>query len=196
MPQPLGVFRECARPQALQPCRFPRFLAHMPSLPGIRGRGQPRPEGRGTFGRHSLGLLPLATFVLGVPPLHRECCPRGHFLVDPQVAPECLTVTLRLQEHRVPALPAVQLPSPDLPCPVLSCPGSRKDWKVALGDFPHPWRDAQETIRQPVAQGLKGAKFSVACVGRGPGQRKASGVSQRALGADSPVGHASRLAAA
>ncbi|KAJ8793676.1 hypothetical protein J1605_003487 [Eschrichtius robustus] len=133
MPQPLGVFQECARLRALQPCCFPRFLAHMPSLPGIRGRGQLRPEGRGAFGRHSLGLLPPATFVLGVPPLPRECCPRGRFLVDPQVAPGCLTGTLRLQEPRVPALPAVQLPSPDLSRPV---PALGKIGRWHLGTSP------------------------------------------------------------
>ena len=61
-------------------------------------------------------------------------------------------------------------------CPPLTCPVlSRLSERLEGGTWglPHPWRDAQETIRQPVAQGLKGAKFSVACVwgeGRGSGR--------------------------
>lgn len=65
--------------------------------------------------------------------------------------------------------------------PVLGV-GKTRGWH--LGDFPQSWCDAQETISQPVAQGLKAVKFPVSLCGeRQPGFRW---VSQQALDADSP----------
>lgn len=45
-----------------------------------------------------------------------------------------------------------------------------------LGTFPTPSVTHRKlSISQPVAQGPKGAKFSVACVRSGPGQQEVSG---------------------
>lgn len=72
------------------------------------------------------------------------------------------------------ALPAAAAAHPLHPeaCPIPAV-GETGWWH--LGDFPHPWCDAQETISQSVVRGLKGAKISVVRVGRGLGQQEASG---------------------
>lgn len=66
--------------------------------------------------------------------------------------------------------------SPPQP-PVQSRSCCRKDWRGdTLGTSPTPGVTHRKlSISQPMAPGLKGAKFSVACVGRRLGQREASG---------------------
>ena len=73
-----------------------------------------------------------------------------------------------------------QCPGPS--CHVAALPYPSCPWLLErleggiLGTSPTPGMTHRKlSISQPVAQGLKGAKFSVTCAGRGPGQHEASG---------------------
>lgn len=67
------------------------------------------------------------------------------------------------------------LSPPPTPRPVPSLLSERLEGDT-LGTSPTPGVTHRKlSISQPMAPGLKGAKFSVACVGRRLGQREASG---------------------
>ena len=120
VPQAWGASWERTSPQAPQPCSFPG--ASSPTCHLRSGSGQ------GHFGLAQPGSAASGHVVLGGPsaPYHPRALASDFMWL--------LVGTRRLQEHRVLALPAVQLP----PHPSHPHPGCRKDGRVAPWGLPPP----------------------------------------------------------